>query len=104
MTPPLMEVRSCTTPGVSRLSRVRLRLLRGRSWTWVSLMNPHRLTWGYASDIPVALVIGLVTIAAWMMSKESKKVPWTGISVVMLLFVLWTNVTIIFAAKKYLEN
>ncbi len=69
-------------------------------WTWVSLMNPHRLTWGYSSELPISLIIGLVTIAAWMMSKESKKVPWTGISVVMLLFVLWTNFTVIFAIDQ----
>ena len=27
-------------------------------WSWVSYMNPHRLTWGIAYDFPAAMVIG----------------------------------------------
>lgn len=66
-------------------------------WTWLSLMNPHRLTWGFAYEMPFAMVIGSVTIAAWLMSAERKSFPWSSISVMMLLFVLWTNITSVFA-------
>ena len=66
-------------------------------WTWVSYMNPHRLTWGYASDMPIAMVIGSVTIAAWLFSKESKNISWGSIPAFMLAFALWTNFTTLFA-------
>ena len=31
-------------------------------WTWISLMNPHRLTWGLAYEFPFAAVTGGVTL------------------------------------------
>ena len=44
-------------------------------WYWISLMNPHRLSWGYAYDLRVALVVGAVTIIAWLFSRERKLPP-----------------------------
>ena len=41
-------------------------------WMWVSLMNPHKLAWGYMYDIPVALIIGVTTLAAWVFTKDDK--------------------------------
>ena len=29
-------------------------------WTWISLMSPHRLGWGMANSLPVAMTIGAV--------------------------------------------
>lgn len=62
-------------------------------WTWISLMNPHRLGWGMANSLPVAMVIGAVTAAAWLMSKEEKKVPWDSIVVMMAIYLAWTALT-----------
>jgi len=31
-------------------------------WFWLSLMNPHRMSWGYAQEFRVALVVGTATI------------------------------------------
>ena len=62
-------------------------------WTWISLMSPHRLGWGMANSLPVAMVIGAVTLAAWLMSREEKKVPWDSIVVLMVVYVAWTAVT-----------
>ena len=62
-------------------------------WTWISLMNPHRLGWGMANSLPVAMVIGAVTAAAWLMSKEEKKVQWDPIVVLMAVYLAWTVLT-----------
>ena len=79
-------------------------------WCWISFMNPHRLVYGFAWNFPFAMVIAVVTIAAWLVSKESKKLPGDAISVSLLLLLIWTNVTTAFAlspdaaftlAKKY---
>src|SRR3546814_6367632 len=45
------------------------------AWCWISYMNPHRLSWGFAYEFPVAMMIGLSTLAAWVLSKEPKKLP-----------------------------
>jgi len=66
-------------------------------WSWLGYMNPHRLTWGFAYNLPFSMSVGLVTIAAFMMSKEKKEMPWTRETIVLLLFVGWMFVTTFFA-------
>ena len=44
-------------------------------WTWVGLMNPHKMTWGFAYNFPFAMIIGVVTILAILMSREPKRLP-----------------------------
>lgn len=66
-------------------------------WSWLSYMNPHRLTWGPAHDFPFAQIIGVVTLLALLFSSERKRIPMNGVTVVWLLFVLWMNVTTLFA-------
>ncbi len=63
----------------------------------LSLMNPHRLTFGFAYTFPFAMVIALTTLVAMVISREKKHVPWSGTFVVWLLFVLWMNITTLFA-------
>ena len=63
----------------------------------VSLMNPHRLTYGFAQSFPFALYLGVVTLAAFMISRERKKLPMTPPVVVMLLFFTWYTITTVFA-------
>lgn len=31
-------------------------------WTWISIMNPHRYAWGFATTAPVAMIAALVTL------------------------------------------
>ena len=66
-------------------------------WSWLSYMNPHRLTWGFAYNFPFAQVIGLVTLVAVALSKEKKHFPWTGLTITWMLFVFWLNFTTLFA-------
>lgn len=66
-------------------------------YAWLSLMQPHRLTWGFAFTFPFSTVIGIVTIIATLFSKERKQVPWSGPFVLLLLFVAWINVSTYFA-------
>lgn len=66
-------------------------------WCWISYMNPHRLTYGFAYDFQFAAVIGAVTLAALLFWKEPKRIPWTPLTVVWLLFVVWISFTTLFA-------
>lgn len=66
-------------------------------WSWLSYMNPHRLAWGFAYDFPFAMIVGLVTIVAFMASKEKKDMPWTRETIVLLVFIGWMLCTTFFA-------
>lgn len=71
-------------------------------YVWFSVMNPHRLTWNIAYDFNHAAIIGVVTLVSALFSKELKRPPVNGLTVVLLLFVAWTGVSTIFAI--YLEE
>jgi len=62
-------------------------------WTWISFMNPHRLTWSFAYEMPFAMIVALTTLLGLLMSREPKKIPWTRESVLLLLFITWVFAT-----------
>ncbi len=66
-------------------------------WTWIGMMNPHRLTWGFAFSMPFAAIVGAVTLLALLLSKEPKHYPVTPVTVTLILLVLWMNVSYVFA-------
>jgi probable O-glycosylation ligase (exosortase A-associated) len=37
-------------------------------WVWISVMNPHRLSWGFAYEFPFAMVIAITTLIALMVT------------------------------------
>lgn len=67
-------------------------------WSWLGYMNPHRLTWGFAYSFPWVMLIAIVTLVGLAASKEQKRIPPSAISVLFLVFWLWTGVTTLFAA------
>jgi probable O-glycosylation ligase (exosortase A-associated) len=64
-------------------------------WTWIGFMNPHRLTWSFAHDMPFAMIVALVTLVAVLSSREPKKIPWTRESILLLVFLTWVLITTI---------
>jgi probable O-glycosylation ligase (exosortase A-associated) len=66
-------------------------------WSWLGYMNPHRLCYGFAISFPWVYLVAVVTIASLLFSKESKKVPWSAVGVLLLMFLLWTGLTTFYA-------
>jgi probable O-glycosylation ligase (exosortase A-associated) len=66
-------------------------------WIWISVMNPHSQTWGFASSFPFALVIAVTTIISLVVSKHSKNMPFTPVTLTLFGLVLWMNVTLPFS-------
>jgi len=66
-------------------------------WSWLGYMNPHRQTWGFAYDFPFAFITAIVTITAFVFSREKKEMIWTRETVVLLIFIGWMLTTTIFA-------
>jgi probable O-glycosylation ligase (exosortase A-associated) len=66
-------------------------------WTWIGLMNPHRLTFGWARTFPFAMIVGGTTILAILLSKEKKSLPLFAPVVALLVLDVWMLVTTFFA-------
>ena len=66
-------------------------------WVGLGYLNPHRLTFGFARDLPFVQVAAIATLIAFFFSTEPKRVPWKAVTVVWLLFTLWTCFTTLFA-------
>lgn len=68
-------------------------------FTWISLMNPHRLTYGPAFDFQFAALIAIVTLAAIVITKPQTYFPRTAVTGVLLAFCAWMTLTSFFALE-----
>ncbi len=66
-------------------------------WSWLGYMNPHKLAWGFATNIPFALITAVVTLAAYLFSKEPKRLPLTPETILIVIFLGWVTFTSVFA-------
>jgi putative inorganic carbon (HCO3(-)) transporter len=64
---------------------------------WLSLMNPHRLTYGPAYDFPFAMMVAAITIVAILFSREPRDYPATPLTVLLIAFMVWITITTLFA-------
>jgi putative inorganic carbon (hco3(-)) transporter len=68
------------------------------TWTWVSIMNPHKLTFGFLQNFPVAAVVGGATLIGLVLTRDKRMPPMNAVTWTLLAFVLWMCVTSLFAA------
>lgn len=62
-------------------------------WTWLSIMNPHRFSWGFAYSAPLAALAAAVTLFGLMITKDRQQ-PFQGPAVVWLaIFTLWMTLS-----------
>jgi len=66
-------------------------------WTWMSVMNPHRLTWGFAYDFPFAMVIAIFTLVSVLLNSRKVSFPFTAATGVLIAFLVWVTVTLPFS-------
>ncbi len=62
-------------------------------FNWLSLMAPNRLAYGFAIELPFAMMVAVVTLLAWIGSRETKRYPLTAIGVLILVWAFWITVT-----------
>lgn len=63
-------------------------------WTWLSIMNPHRYTWGFAYDAPLAAVAAGCTLLGFLLTRDERASPFKGAPVTWLaFFVVWVTVS-----------
>jgi len=62
-------------------------------WTWLSIMNPHRYTWGVAYDAPLAAIAAACTLVGLLLTRERDS-PVKGSAVVaFVLFTVWVTLS-----------
>jgi probable O-glycosylation ligase (exosortase A-associated) len=66
-------------------------------WIWISVMNPHRLSWGFAYDFPFAAIIAGTTMLALLVAPGPKRPPASPAVPVLIMFTLWMCISTIFA-------
>ncbi len=66
-------------------------------WSWLGYMNPHRLAWGFAYDMPFAQITAITLLIGLFFSQEPKKMIWNAAITILLLFIIWMNITTLFA-------
>ena len=69
-------------------------------WVWLSMMNPHKLTYGFANSMPFAQLFAIITLVGFIFSRRKKPLPINGGTVVLLLLLIWMTVTSLFAINN----
>jgi putative inorganic carbon (hco3(-)) transporter len=62
-------------------------------WCWLSYMNPHRLTYGWARYFSFAEIVAILTLFSVFVSKENWRIPLTPLTVVWFVFIAWMGLT-----------
>ena len=68
-------------------------------WSWFGYMNPHRLCYGFAYSFPWVQVVAILTFVSIFLNKEMRRIPKSPVSILMILFFVWTTFTTFFAAE-----
>src|SRR5437868_8952165 len=66
-------------------------------WTWLSVMNPHRLSFGFAYNLPFAMAAAIATLLSLVLTRNKARLPINALTVALIAFLVWINVTMIFA-------
>ncbi len=66
-------------------------------WTWLSVMNPHRLAWGFAYSAPFAAMAAGATMLGLIFTRDKVQLPRSAVVYVLIAFVGWMVVTTAFA-------
>jgi len=61
--------------------------------TWLGLMNPHILCWGFAVGMPFAFVTAATLILSFLISKEPKRLPGSALTGLLGFWWFWLFVT-----------
>jgi probable O-glycosylation ligase (exosortase A-associated) len=66
-------------------------------WSLLSYMNPHRLTYGFAYNMPFAQLTAICLFVSLFLTKERGKFPINSITIIWISFVIFMGITTLFA-------
>ena len=68
-------------------------------WTWITFFNPHRFTWGFMYNFPVAAVIAVPTLVGCLFTPNINKRFMQRETLLLLILWLWFCVTFLHAMQ-----
>lgn len=63
------------------------------AWSILGYLNPHKMGWGFVNHLPLAFVIGGITLVSAVFSKDRKGIAWSPGMVLLLLLAVWFTLT-----------
>jgi probable O-glycosylation ligase (exosortase A-associated) len=66
-------------------------------WYWVSYFNPHRFTWSYGYDFPVALLVAVPTLIGTVFAQKSIRSLFMRESILLICIWAWYAFTFLHA-------
>jgi probable O-glycosylation ligase (exosortase A-associated) len=66
-------------------------------WTWLGLMNPQRLAYGFAHDFPYSYVVAIVTLLGLVFTRDPKGIKGGALTKLLIAFMVWMSFTTLFA-------
>lgn len=62
-------------------------------WVWIGLMNPHRLSWGFAYDLPFGLIAAAALFFSIVINPGKASWPKGGAVFLLILLTAWMSIT-----------
>ena len=70
-------------------------------WAWVSVMNPHTLAYGFAREVPWAMIIAIVTLVSFAFNRGRRHaLPMSAGMLLLLLLMVIVTVTSVFSLNN----
>ena len=74
------------------------------AWVCVSIMSPHRMTYGFMYDAPVAMALAGAMMLGLVFTRDHRRLVFAPPVVLMIMFTLWMVVTYPFSLVPTDEN
>ncbi|MBV5274633.1 MAG: putative O-glycosylation ligase, exosortase A system-associated [Lamprocystis purpurea] len=75
-------------------------------WSWLSLMNPHRLGWSFATEMPFAQIVAVTLMLSLLIAREVKRLPAVPLTWLLAFWWFWwfvTTLTAFYPAAAWAE-
>ncbi len=69
------------------------------AYAWVSVFVPHRWAFGFANDMPIAMIVAVTTLASMLLHPKQVQLPINRVTVLLMLIPIWMTVTLFFALE-----
>lgn len=73
-------------------------------WCWTALLVPNAYVYGFATDIPFNLIVALVTLLVWVLSKEPVRVPLNRTVITLIVLGLLATLSALFAIGDHQKS
>jgi probable O-glycosylation ligase (exosortase A-associated) len=69
-------------------------------WIWLTIMNPHQEVQGFLMGAPLNICFTILTVGAWVGSRERKALPGNAYTIMLLVFAGWSSVCTLLALDR----